>query len=220
MRIAILGAGGHTGPRLILEALKRGHRVIAIARTPANIKVPGIAEDDDRVERRRGDAFERDEIVAALAGADAVVTTVGKRDLLDKRYWLNTAAHRHVLDAMRMHGIKRLVAISSFGAALDFTRPGLRRKIYLTLRRKYYGDMQEMERMVTQAGDGIVGVAVRAPMLYNIPPRGRYEVQRGGNIPGGRTLSRDDLAAFVLDQVERDDYANAVVSVAYERETA
>ena len=220
MRVAILGAGGHTGPRLALEALKRGHPVIAIARTPANIKLPGIGDDDPRVERRQGDAFSRDDVITALAGADAVITTVGKRNLRDERYWLNTAAHRHVLDGMRRHGIKRLVAISSFGAALDFTRPGLRRKVYLYLRRKYYGDMQEMERMVTAPDTGIAAVAVRAPMLYNTPPRGVFEIQKDGNIPGGRSLSRDDLAAFCLDQVENDDYVGHVVSVAYERAAA
>jgi len=219
MRIAILGASGYTGPRLALEALKRGHSVIAIARTPANIKIPGVADDDPRVDRRKGDAFEREQVIAALAGADAVITTVGKRDLRDKRYWLNTAAHSDVIDGMRQHGIKRLVAISSFGAALDFTRPGIRRKIYLFLRRKYYGDMQAMERMVTGA-EGLEGVAVRAPMLYNTPAIGVYEVQGDGNIPGGRTLSRDDLAAFVLDQVEKNEFVGRVVSVAYERAAA
>lgn len=217
MRVAILGAGGHTGPCLIAEALTRGHTVVAIARTPANIRVPDVSDDDPRVERRRGDAFVRDEVVAALRDTDAVITTVGKRDLRDKRYWLNTAAHRHVLEGMRIHGIRRLVAISSFGAALDFSRPGLRRRIYLFLRRRYYGDMQEMERMVTNAPDGAVHVVVRAPMLYDTPPCGNFEVQEGGNVPGGKTLSRRDLASFVVDQLQSNRYANRVVSIAYER---
>ena len=125
MKIAILGAGGMTGARLTAEALRRGHTVIGIARRPE-----AIQGDASRVERRQGDAFERDSVVAGLAGADAVITTVGKRDLLDKRVNLNTAAHDNVLAGMRQHGIKRLVAISSFGAALDFTRPGLRRNIF------------------------------------------------------------------------------------------
>ncbi len=211
MIIAILGAGGMTGERLIVEALKRGHDVIGIARTPANIK-----GDAARVTRRAGDAFDRASVIAGLAGADAVITTVGKRDLLDKRVNLNTAAHQNVIDGMRRHGIKRLVAISSFGAALDFTRPGLRRKIYLYLRRAYYGDMQAMERMVL--GAGLDGVVVRSPMLYNTPARGAFEIEHDRNIPGGRTLSREDLAAFCLDCVEKPDHVGHVVSVAYERE--
>jgi putative NADH-flavin reductase len=213
MKIAILGAGGMTGARLIAEALKRGHGVIGIARTPENIK-----GDSPSIARRKGDAFDRRSVIDGVAGADAVVTTVGKRDLLDKRVNLNTAAHDNVIAGMRQHGIRRLVAISSFGAALDFTRPGLRRKIYLYLRREYYGDMQAMERMVLAAG--LDCVVVRAPMLSNTPPTGRFEVERDRNIPGGRTLSRDDLAAFVLDCVEKPDHLGHVVSIAYEREAA
>ncbi|MDX2141720.1 MAG: NAD(P)H-binding protein [Rhodospirillaceae bacterium] len=213
MRIAILGAGGMTGERLIAEALKRGHTVIGLARTPANIK-----GDPAKVERRFGDAFDRQSVIDGLKGADAVITTVGKRDLLDKRYWLNTEAHRNVIDGMKAHSVKRLVAISSFGAALDFTRPGLRRKIYLYLRRNYYGDMQAMERMVLSAR--LEGVVVRAPMLYNTPARGSYHVEKNRNVPGGRSVSRDDLAVFVLDCIEKPDYVGHVVSLADQRDAA
>lgn len=213
MKIAILGAGGMTGERLIAEAIRRGHTVIGIARTPDRIK-----GDAPHVERRKGDAFDRESVIEGIAGAEAVITTVGKRDLLDSRVTLNTAAHTHVIEGMRRHGIRRLVAISSFGAALDFTRPGIRRKIYLYLRRRYYGDMQEMERLVL--GAGIDAVVVRSPMLYNTPARGQYEVEQDRNIPGGRTLSREDLAAFALDCVEKPDHLGHIVSVAYERDTA
>lgn len=213
MKIAILGAGGMTGERLIAEAVRRGHEVIGIARMPEQIK-----GDPARVTRRKGDAFDRQSVVEGLAGAEAVITTVGKRDLLDKRVNLNTAAHDHVIVGMRQHGIRRLVAISSFGAALDFTRPGLRRKIYLYLRRQYYGDMQTMEHMVLASG--VEAVVVRSPMLYNTPARGAFEIEHDRNIPGGRTLSREDLAAFCLDCVEKPDHVGHVVSVAYEREAA
>jgi putative NADH-flavin reductase len=213
MKIAILGAGGMTGERLIAEALKRGHSVVGLARTPANIK-----GDPAKVEKKFGDAFDRQSVIEGLAGANAVITTVGKRDLLDKRYWLNTEAHRNVIDGIKQHSIKRLVAISSFGAALDFTRPGIRRKIYLYLRRKYYGDMQEMERMVT--GAGVEGIAVRAPMLYNTPPKAAYYVESGRNVPGGRSVSRDDLAVFVLDCIEKPDHVGQVVSLADQRDGA
>jgi len=211
MKIAILGAGGMTGERLIAEALKRGHSVIGLARTPANIK-----GDPARVEKIFGDGFDRNSVIAGLKGADAVITTIGKRDLFDKRYWLNTEAHRNVLDGMMQHSIKRLVAISSFGAALDMTRPGIRRKIYLYLRRRYYGDMQEMERMVI--GAGLEGVVVRAPMLYNTPPKAAYFVEKDRNVAGGRSVSRDDLAVFVLDCAEKPDYVGHVVSLADQRD--
>ena len=73
MKIAILGASGQTGTQLIAEGLAAGHDIIGLARTPEN-----IASDDPRVTKLHGDAFDEQSVIDGLAGADAVVTTVGK----------------------------------------------------------------------------------------------------------------------------------------------
>ena len=96
MKVAILGAAGQTGTALIDEALARGHEVIGIARNPEK-----ILSTDPRVIKRKGDAFVESEIVAALESAEAVITTVGKTDLRDKRINLSTAAHQSVIAGMR-----------------------------------------------------------------------------------------------------------------------
>lgn len=209
MRIAILGAAGQTGLALITEALARGHEVIALARNPER-----IASDDPRVARRRADAFDAASVVAGLAGADAVVTTVGKLDLRDKRVNLNTAAHAAVLEGMAAHGVRRLVAISSFGAARGVVRKGIRRKIYLFLRRKYYGDMHAMELQVLAARDLAVTV-VRAPMLDNGPAEGRYQIETDRHrLPRGTRVSRADLARFILEDLEQPRHAGQTVALA------
>ena len=106
MKVAIVGASGQTGHALIKEALARGHDVIAIARSPEKFTL-----DDPKLEKRAGDGFDEASIVAALEGAEAVITTVGKTNLRDKRYNLSTAAHRSVMAGMRQHGIRRLLAL-------------------------------------------------------------------------------------------------------------
>src|ERR1044072_7087467 len=40
MRIAILGASGRTGGRLLAQALDRGHELVVLVRTPAKVTVP------------------------------------------------------------------------------------------------------------------------------------------------------------------------------------
>lgn len=111
---------------------------MALARSPQKILF-----DDPRVIKRQADGFDEASIVATLEGAEAVMTTVGKRDLRDKRVNLSTAAHRGVVAGMGAHNIKRLLVISSTGAA-RIKRDGIRRNIYLFLRHKYYADMHEM----------------------------------------------------------------------------
>jgi putative NADH-flavin reductase len=208
MRIAILGAAGQTGRVLVAEALKRGHAVIALARSPEKIE-----SDDPRVEKRRADAFERDTVAAGLAGAEAVITTVGKLDLRDKRTNLSTAAHRNVLDGMRQHGITKLVAISSLGA-LPGRRPGIRRNLYLFFRRKYYGDMHEMEKLVLAERD-LTATVVRAPMLDNGPAEARFEIETNDRVlPRGSKVSRADLAVLILDEIEAPKHAGRIIALA------
>lgn len=209
MKVAILGAAGQTGRVLVEECLRRGHGVIALARDPAR-----VAGSDARIERRRADAFERDSVVAGLAGADAVITTVGKINLRDKRVDLSTAAHRHVLEGMRAHGIRRLIAISSLGALQGVRRPGIRRNLYLYFRRKYYGDMREMEKMVL-AEPGLSATVVRAPMLDNGPAEARFELQPDERaLPRGIKVSRADLARFILDELDEPRCAGRVIALA------
>jgi putative NADH-flavin reductase len=206
MRVAILGAAGKTGYLLITTALERGHDIIGIARTPEK-----IALDSQRITKVQGDAFDRQSIIDALAGADAVITSIGKTDLRDKRFNLNTAGHENVLAGMRAHGIRRLIPISSIGAA-QLPRKGIRRNVYLFLRRKYYGDMNDMEVQVLNSEFNVT--VVRAPFLHNGPALNAYEVVVGNVLPGGRAVSRKDLSNFILDTLDNESYGQSIVSIA------
>lgn len=207
MRVAILGASGKTGTPLIEEALAQGHEVIAIARTPGK-----IASDDPRVTKRAGDAFDEATIIAALEGADAVITTVGKTDLRDKRINLSTAAHRSVVAGMQAHNISRLLVISSIGAAQGVKRKGLRRNIYLYLRRKYYRDMFDMEQEVL--GSGFKVTMLRAPMLYDGPSEKNYRVLEKEDYLDVLRISRDDIAHFLIDEMSANKWINRTIAIA------
>ncbi|MBT4741293.1 MAG: NAD(P)H-binding protein [Rhodospirillaceae bacterium] len=196
MKIAVVGASGQTGPCIIEEALSRGHDLIAICRSPEKMPIA-----DPKVEVRKADAYDAAEVKAALEGADAVVTTVGATNLSEKGP-LNTAAHRNVIDAMKALGQDRLIAISSFGAARGVKRKGLRRKIYLWIRRKYYQDMMLMEEMVAAESPG--ATILRVPSLHNRVPLRTYIKSVDGTLPDGLALSRKDLAHYVLDALEKD----------------
>jgi nucleoside-diphosphate-sugar epimerase len=208
LRIAILGAAGQTGKELITEGLRRRHEIIALARQPEKIE-----SVDARVTKRKADAFDRASVIDGLKDAEAVITTVGKKDLRDPRINLNTVGHRHVLDGMKVQGIRRLIVISSFGAAQGVRRKGIRRKIYLYLRRKYYGDMHDMEGLVL-ADRTINSTIVRAPMLGNGPVEGRYEVVAGNVLPVGLHISRADLVRFIFDVLDQRQYPGTIVALA------
>ena len=75
MKIALIGATGFIGSRLLAELTSRGHDVTAIVRNPE--KVPA----GPRVTARKGDVFDRDGLAALLAGHDAVISWTPARTL-------------------------------------------------------------------------------------------------------------------------------------------
>jgi putative NADH-flavin reductase len=206
MQVAILGASGMTGKQLIEQALAAGHTVLALARSPEKILF-----DDPRVIKRKADAFDDASVIAALEGAEAVITTVGKRDLRDKRINLSTAAHNGVIAGMREHNIRRLLVISSTGAA-RIKRKGIRRNIYLFLRRKYYLDMFEMEGQVM--GSGLDVTMLRAPLLYDGPVTGQCRVIENEDYQNGIKISRADVAHFLVKELTENSWVNRVIAIA------
>jgi putative NADH-flavin reductase len=70
MKIAVIGATGHAGSRIVDELVRRGHAVTAIVRNPD--KVPVHAG----VTAVKGDVFDRAGLAKLLAGHDAAVSAV------------------------------------------------------------------------------------------------------------------------------------------------
>ena len=73
MKLAIIGATGNVGTRLVAEALGRGHRVTAIARDPAKLAA------HDGLTAVAGDANQPATLAPLLAAHDAIVSAVAFR---------------------------------------------------------------------------------------------------------------------------------------------
>lgn len=70
MHVALIGASGNAGSRILAELVQRGHTVTAIVRDPA--RVPALSG----VEAKAGDVSDETRLAALLAGHDAVVSAV------------------------------------------------------------------------------------------------------------------------------------------------
>ena len=70
MKIAVVGASGRAGSRIVAELSRRGHAVTAIARNPDKIaKLPNVTA-------KQGDAQDQAALAALLAGHDAAITAI------------------------------------------------------------------------------------------------------------------------------------------------
>ena len=62
MKVALIGASGNGGSRLLAELSRRGHQVTAIARNPDTIaKLPGVTA-------KKGDVFDKPGLVQLAQG--------------------------------------------------------------------------------------------------------------------------------------------------------
>lgn len=97
--VALIGASGRVGSRLLQELSDRGHTVTAIARHPENIPaLPGVTA-------RTGDVGDQNALARLLAGHDAVVSAVNFRN-----------ADPHVLiEAVRSAGVRRYLVVGGAG---------------------------------------------------------------------------------------------------------
>ena len=70
MKIAVIGASGNAGSRIVAELARRGHAITAIARSPEKIAPqPGVTPT-------RGDVTDQGSLTRLLAGHDAAVSSV------------------------------------------------------------------------------------------------------------------------------------------------
>lgn len=70
MKVALIGASGFIGSRLLAELSSRGHTVTAIARNPEKVAaLPAVTA-------AKGDVFDKDGLAALIAGHDAAISAV------------------------------------------------------------------------------------------------------------------------------------------------
>jgi uncharacterized protein len=70
MKIAVVGASGRAGSRIVAELSRRGHTVTAIARNPEKIaRLPNVTA-------KKGDAHDQAALTALFAGHDAAVSAI------------------------------------------------------------------------------------------------------------------------------------------------
>jgi len=108
MKIALIGATGTIGRRILEEALLRGHDVTAIARNPAN-----IALKHEHLRVVKGDILDAESIMAAVSGHEVVISAYGPPK--EQRSQLIDAVHSLLIGVRKAPGVRRLVMVGGAG---------------------------------------------------------------------------------------------------------
>lgn len=194
MKLTVFGATGRTGRQVVAQALARGHDVTAFVRDAAAIEAP------PRVRVVEGDARDPVAVEVALRDAEAAISVIALMDAGDEPQ--HSEATRTVAETAERVGVRRVVVAANndvFGDA--------------EVRGEFAAHAREHRRnretLRASALDWTIGAA---PWVTDDAPTGGYEAIPDAKAPG-RRLPAGDLATFVLDALERDEWVGHIVGV-------
>jgi len=195
-KILVLGATGGTGRLIVSQALARGHEVTALVRSPEK------ASDLKGIRLVIGDVRDEKALREALKGQDAVISALGTPASPFREVTLLSTATRALVNAMNAEHVSRLVCITGLGAGDSAGHGGFLfdNVIFPLLLKKVYADKDRQEAIVRNSG--LDWILVRPSVLNDKPSRGSVRALTDLSDFHGGTISREDVARFVLDQLQ------------------
>lgn len=208
--ICVFGASGRTGRAIVNVATLRGYEVTAVCRssisfegapTTANIVLSDFSDDRP--------------LNSAINHVDVVLCAIGPRPPYNDIFCAD--ATRSIIRAMTTAGIRRLICITG---AMIGKRPTSRSRFIRTMMRTYRNrtpasaaDRDAQEQAVIESG--LDWTIVRPPRLTDGRPHGRFRSGEDLPVTAFARISRHDLARFMVDQIDSNDYLQKCPIVRY-----
>jgi putative NADH-flavin reductase len=199
-KVLIIGASRGIGLETVKAALLAGHSVRALARSAASIPIQNPA-----LEKMPGNALDSSTIRGGLESVDAVVQTLGvdiaSRSIFE-RTTLFSQSTRILVDAMKIAGVKRLIAVTGLGAGDSRGHGGIiyDSVVFPLLLKRVYADKDVQEWII--GSSGLDWTIVRPGLLTNRPATGRYRILTATEDWRFGVISRADVADFIVRQID------------------
>jgi nucleoside-diphosphate-sugar epimerase len=215
MRCFVTGATGAIGRPTVRALLEAGHSVRAVARTDEKAQALRAAGAEPVVV----DLFDRDGLVAATEGQDAILHLATNVPPLPKMGFLpawrthnriRTETTRHLLDAAHEHGIRRFVKESITFTYPDSGDAWIDESVLPVAKGKALAPTLDGERLVL-ALDGVTGdgVVLRFGLFYAPDNRGTDEYLRLARLRSAPVVGSPES---FMSSIHVDDAASAVVA--------
>ncbi|GHO76753.1 NADH-flavin reductase [Ktedonobacter sp. SOSP1-85] len=211
MKIVIFGANGATGKILTKQALEAGHIVTAVTRHPETFPL-----QDVHLNVMEGDVFDLAVVEQAVAGQDAVLSTLGV-PFSREPITIYSRGMAHITQAMKHSSVRRVICVSSSATGTNHETGGgfifdkiLQPIVMSTIGKTTYADMKEMETMLRKSD--FDWTVVRPSGLFETETVTDYQVAE--DHISRQFTSRADLADCMLKQLTTNQYARKVIAVA------
>ena len=204
MKILLLGGNGAVGQLALDEFLNANHDVKALVRSGST-----LTRKHARLTVVQGDPTNAADLENVLAGQDAVLSTIGART--NKKTTLRADVATNLLAGMKKHGVRKLVWLDAagVGSSKKFVQRSsflLGRIIMPLFLDNMYEDAAVADALIEESDRE--WVIVRPMSFTNNAKTGKVSVVTDISltVPLRLRMARADVAAFLVEQVLKDDY--------------
>lgn len=204
MNIIVFGATGQTGQLVVKRLLEDNHSVTAFVRNLEKLKTV-----DDNLKVIKGSVLNSEEVSEAMKNQEAVVSCLGGND--NDKTTAITDMTKIIVDSMKKNHMKRIVAISSAGIHNEFS---FITNLIVKMFYKHVINDHKLAAQIIMSND--LDYTLARPLSLTEGELTKHYRKTPIGVPkGGKDISRQDLAHFLVDVIENDDHKNETVGLAY-----
>jgi len=199
--IIVFGATGRTGFQVVKRGLERGHKVTAFVR---DSKKFNLIHPNLKVVV--GDAMIQQDVTKYMKGMDGVVNALSSEEASHRLVFIN-----NIINAMREHKVKRIIAIGGIGAL----QASEHLKVYetTTFPKEYIevtqAHVRVLDALLTSRNEFTF---VCPPMIKEGERTGVYKTQDRYPTQGWNIIS-GDLADFIVHELDENKFVGRKVGI-------
>jgi len=199
-KVVVFGADGRTGRPVVEELVQAGYEVVAsVYQMPRdNIFPSGVHMEE-------GSVLDPDYVEGVVSNADVVISVVGHIKGTDPR--MQTKGIKNIVEAMRKHGVRRLLSLTGTGVRQERDKPSIIDRILNIIIKKI--DPQRIQDGIDHAkivqNSGLDWTILRVLKLTkgNVEEK-KYTLTEGG--PAEFSTPRKKVAHILVDTIDKPEW--------------
>ncbi len=201
-KIALIGASGNAGSRILKELSDRGHQVTAIARNPEKIaSLPNVVA-------KKGDVFDEAGLSELLKGHDTVISAVH----------FTASDPVTLIEAVRASGVSRYLVVGGAGS-LEIA-PGQRVVDLPDFPAAYKAEATKGAEFLDRLkGEKQLDWTFLSPSAEFVPGErtGKFRIGKDSLLSNeaGSRISFEDYAIALVDEIEKPQHSRQRFTVGY-----
>lgn len=205
MNITLFGATGRVGSEILKLALRDGHHVTALVRTPSKLPT------HNNLSILTGDIRDKELVSQAIENADAVMSAIGT----DKTTTL-TDAIPFIIEAMKTGNVERIITIGTAGILQSRTNPDVYRFQSTESKRRITFAAEEHAKVYEQLNNADLEWTIICPTyLPDGEATGQWRTERNFLPEDGVEISVGDTALCAYNELLDPQFIGTKVGLAY-----